>query len=136
MPTLCFVFTSETDTQEIEQYPGSVPDMGRGLVRASYALALISLAGMAPFVYVEFATVMEYGFGGWVNVWNILDVIAYGNQVGFILVNKRMARRMGGKTEKGEFCILKKHGTQGYETPSFAYLHLVLQFLLLFSGKI
>jgi hypothetical protein len=41
-----------------------------------------ALLGMAPFLYVEAMTLFEYGAWGWFSVWNVLDVVAYANQVG------------------------------------------------------
>lgn len=37
---------------------------------------------MAPFLYIEAGTFLEYGFYGWRSVWNFMDVVAYVNQVG------------------------------------------------------
>ncbi len=46
----------------------------------SLACEALALAGMAPFLYIEAATLREYGPGGWLSTWNIMDVIAYAVQ--------------------------------------------------------
>ncbi len=47
---------------------------------ASLACEALALAGMAPFLYIEAATLREYGPGGWFSTWNMMDVIAYAVQ--------------------------------------------------------
>ena len=51
------------------------------LGRATVAAELLCLCGMAPFLYIEAGTFLEYGFYGWQSVWNFMDVVAYVNQV-------------------------------------------------------
>ena len=52
-----------------------------GLGRVTVAAELLCLCGMAPFLYIEAGTFLEYGFYGWRSVWNFMDVVAYVNQV-------------------------------------------------------
>lgn len=52
-----------------------------GLGRATVAAELLCLCGMAPFLYVEAGTFLEYGFYGWRSIWNLMDIVAYANQV-------------------------------------------------------
>ena len=47
---------------------------------ASLACEALALAGMAPFLYIEAATLREYGLRGWVSAWNVMDIIAYAVQ--------------------------------------------------------
>ncbi len=53
-----------------------------GLGRATVAAELVCLCGMAPFLYIEAGTFLEYGLYGWRSAWNFMDVVAYVNQVG------------------------------------------------------
>lgn len=52
-----------------------------GLGRATVAAELLCLCGMAPFLYIEASTFLEYGFYGWRSIWNLMDIVAYVNQV-------------------------------------------------------
>lgn len=52
-----------------------------GLGRATVAAELLCLCGMAPCLYIEASTFLEYGFYGWRSVWNLMDIVAYVNQV-------------------------------------------------------
>ena len=52
-----------------------------GLGRATVAAELVCLCGMAPFLYIEAGTLLEYGIYGWGSIWNYMDIVAYINQV-------------------------------------------------------
>mmetsp|Transcript_1853 Transcript_1853/g.5429 ORF Transcript_1853/g.5429 Transcript_1853/m.5429 type:complete len:488 (+) Transcript_1853:199-1662(+) len=43
--------------------------------------AIVALIGMAPFLYIEFCTITEYGAKRWLSVWNVLDVLTYVLQI-------------------------------------------------------
>lgn len=47
---------------------------------ATIVLEVVSYAAMLPFIYIELRSIEEYR-DDWLNAWNILDVIAYANQV-------------------------------------------------------
>ena len=50
---------------------------GAGII----ASEVVSLLAMAPFVYIEVCTVIEFGPKRWLNVWNLIDLITYILQV-------------------------------------------------------
>lgn len=50
---------------------------GAGII----ASEVVSLLAMAPFVYIEACTVIEFGPKRWLNVWNLIDLITYILQV-------------------------------------------------------
>lgn len=45
------------------------------------ATNILSLVAMTPFLGIEAATLTSYGFWGWLNAWNILDVATYAIQI-------------------------------------------------------
>jgi len=47
---------------------------------AALACEALALVGMAPFLYIEAATLREYGPRAWTSAWNAMDVIAYAVQ--------------------------------------------------------
>ena len=47
---------------------------------ATIVLEVLSYIAMLPFIYIELRSIEEYR-EDWFNAWNILDVIAYANQV-------------------------------------------------------
>ena len=47
---------------------------------ATVVVESVSFAAMLPFVYIEVQSIREYG-SDWLSSWNVLDVIAYANQV-------------------------------------------------------
>jgi len=47
-------------------------------VVASEAIALLA---MAPFVYLEICTILEFGPSRWLSIWNVIDVTTYILQV-------------------------------------------------------
>lgn len=48
--------------------------------QATIALEIIALVAMLPFVYIEVATIVEYG-KSWIITQNIIDALTYINQV-------------------------------------------------------
>lgn len=48
--------------------------------QATIALEIIALLAMLPFLYIEAATIIEYG-KTWLNAQNIIDALTYVNQV-------------------------------------------------------
>ncbi len=48
--------------------------------QATIALEIIALAAMLPFIYIEAATIVEYG-KSWIVTQNIIDALTYINQV-------------------------------------------------------
>lgn len=50
---------------------------GAGII----ASEVVALLAMAPFVYIEVCTVIEFGSKRWLNVWNLIDLITYIVQV-------------------------------------------------------
>lgn len=55
--------------------------------RATVALELGTLAFVAPFLVLEYGTLAAYGWRGWMNVWNALDVSTYGLQVAIVCMH-------------------------------------------------
>jgi hypothetical protein len=51
---------------------------GRGI--ATVVAEGLSLAAMAPFIVIELGSLQAYA-GGWLSLWNLLDVLTYGLQV-------------------------------------------------------
>ena len=51
----------------------------RGIV--TVAMEATALSGMAPFLYVEFCTLLEYGPKRWLSIWNLMDLTTYFLQV-------------------------------------------------------
>lgn len=47
---------------------------------AALACEALALVGMAPFLYIEAATLREYGPRAWTSAWNAMDVVAYAVQ--------------------------------------------------------
>ena len=66
--------------QEDDSHESLPQLLKHNLGRATVAAELLCLCGMAPFLYIEAGTFLEYGFYGWQSVWNFMDVVAYVNQ--------------------------------------------------------
>lgn len=59
----------------------SLPELlmtGRGI--ATFVAEIIALACMAPFIIIELGSLQAYA-GGWLSLWNLLDVLTYSLQV-------------------------------------------------------
>ncbi|KAL3141754.1 hypothetical protein ABBQ32_004434 [Trebouxia sp. C0010 RCD-2024] len=69
------IFQDEDSHESLRQL------LKHGLGRATVAAELVCLCGMAPFLYIEAGTFLEYGFYGWRSAWNFMDVVAYVNQI-------------------------------------------------------
>lgn len=69
-------------TQDEDSHESLRQLLKHGLGRATVAAELVCLCGMAPFLYIEAGTFLEYSFYGWRSAWNFMDVVAYVNQVG------------------------------------------------------
>jgi hypothetical protein len=59
--------------------------------QATIALEIIALLAMLPFLYIEAATIIEYG-KTWLNAQNIIDALTYVNQV---RLNRLFSRVIG-----------------------------------------
>lgn len=53
---------------------------GRGI--ATLVAEAAALAAMSPFLLIELGSLQAYA-GGWLSLWNLLDVVTYSLQVGF-----------------------------------------------------
>ena len=69
------------NTQDEDSHESLRQLLKHGLGRATVAAELLCLCGMAPFLYIEAGTFLEYGFYGWRSIWNLMDIVAYVNQV-------------------------------------------------------
>ena len=51
----------------------------RGII--TVVMEVTALLGMAPFLYIEACTVVEYGPKRWLSIWNLMDLATYFLQV-------------------------------------------------------
>ena len=99
-----------------------------GLGRATVAAELLCLGGMAPFMYIEAGTFLEYGFYGWRSVWNFMDMVAYVNQA-CAVCNASVLRLVGswaGFTSLGLFQQLNYLGSGMLEPAALCQLSTCL----------
>ena len=59
------------------------------------AMEATALSGMAPFLYVEFCTLLEYGPKRWLSIWNLMDLATYFLQVSMSTQGAGIALRTG-----------------------------------------
>eukprot|EP00884_Botryococcus_braunii_P020993 jgi/Botrbrau1/7578/Bobra.0159s0027.1 len=62
---------------ELDRHPKIGPLASTPVGIAARIFGIVPLIGMAPFVYVDVAMFLDYGFKAWASTWNTLDVIAY-----------------------------------------------------------
>ncbi|CAL8463282.1 g2816 [Coccomyxa elongata] len=82
-----FAFTVFTILFQDEDASASLADVAatvRG--QATIALEIIALAAMLPFLYIEAATIVEYG-KSWLVTQNIIDALTYINQVAITVMH-------------------------------------------------
>lgn len=70
-----FLFQDEDLTLSLSQLAHTVTGV------FTIVAAAVALLGMAPFLYIEFCTLTEYGIRRWLSVWNVLDVVTYVLQI-------------------------------------------------------
>ena len=72
-------FTLLFQDEELELSLAQVLETQRGI--ATVALEILAIVAMIPFVILEQGTIRAYGWPGWLNVWNGLDILTFVFQI-------------------------------------------------------
>ena len=80
-----YTFTATFQDEDVSLSIFQLLQTPRGWI--TVACDVVSVVAMAPFLVLEFGTLSAYGFLGWLNVWNILDVATYTTQFSVVFMH-------------------------------------------------